>query len=368
LPKPRQNEVIYVKGWEMSDESVQNLVVDQNVTSVGSAASSVQPHAIVTLTKSQLLAAKPDHDGLLASVAPAFEVRVSAVTVDRAMVVLEALIARWESRGGSVHVNEVADTAAPRSALAIGPDFFGVRLAEHVDESKPISDSTRLTGRLALFVTGDENHDFRRRWWDTKSQRLERMILPFVETLANALAAKRQERLDAECVARQQKKSEAIRKASNRDSSREFYSRQELMQNVRRWVDARDLRGYLSALKAAAEAGEWHPRDGDQFAKWFEWATRFADSIDPIIAGQLPEGKPQQPQNTSVADLDLTAATRRVIGKLGCSDTTEMWKQTQDTVREACDGKFGPIWNEITRVLEGLAYDVSKRENASDWW
>ena len=242
-----------------------------------------------------------------------------------------------------------------------------MRLAENLDESKPLTDPTRRTGRLALYITGEENHQFRRRWWDTKSQRLERMLGPFIETLVNALEVKRQQRLDAECVSRQRKEVERIRKECSRDASREFYARQELMQNVQRWVDAQRVRGYLASLKAASEAEEWKPSDQQQFEKWFGWATRFANSIDPVISAPIPETKSPERKNIAVCELDLTVATRRIVERLGVANTDELWKQKQDQVRTACDDKFGPAWNEITRVLEALGYDVSKREQAYEW-
>lgn len=270
--------------------------------------------------------------------------------------------------GGVARVDGDPKGTASRLILAIGDDFLGVRLLETVDETRPLTDPMRLTGKLALYIDGDNAQQFRRRWWDTKSQRLERLLEPFTETLANALAAKKQTRLDAECVDRQRKQVERIRKQLSRDASREFYLRQELMQNVNRWTDAQRVREYLAALKSAVDAGHFRPANEQNFAAWFEWASQFADSIDPVIGGPLPEGRLAERQNIACSELDLTATTRRVVNKLGATDTDALWKLNQDAVRACCEGKFGPVWNEITRVLEALGYDVSKRGNASEWW
>lgn len=67
--------------------------------------------------------------------------------------------------------------------------------------------------------------------------------------------------------------------------------------------------------------------------------------------GQEGRGPQRRPHGTGV-----------VVQKLGVTDTDALWKQKQEAVRSACEGKFGPVWNEITRVLEGLRDDVSKRE------
>jgi hypothetical protein len=370
LSKPRlANELVYLKRWNMSDDTVQKLVEDNRLSSVAQVMpASMEPHPLVLVTRQQLLASKPDHDGLLHATIAALNVRISPSVVDRATAVLDALIKRWESRGGTVAASVTASGENTRARFAIGPDSFGVELLENVDEKKPLTDQTRLTGYLSLHITGDERRQFRRRWSDTKTQRLERMLGAFVETVANALAVIRQERLDAECVARQKGKVDAIRKAASTDASREFYFRQQLMQNVDRWHNAERVRAFLTALKEAVNAGQWRPKDENQFATWMEWAERFANSMDPLFVGSIAEGKSTAPKNTGVAELDLTTATKSAINDLGVADTDALWKQNQDAVRKASDGNFGSVWNEITRVLEGLHYDVSKRERATSWW
>jgi hypothetical protein len=99
-----------------------------------------------------------------------------------------------------------------------------------------------------------------------------------------------------------------------------------------------------------------------------EWAESYADAIDPITRKPLPGFTAQASQhNTPVADLDLTFATREVITGLGTPDTDSLWRYSTDDIRKACDGRYSPVWNEISRVLEALGYDVSKREKAADW-
>lgn len=68
------------------------------------------------------------------------------------------------------------------------------------------------------------------------------------------------------------------------------------------------------------------------------------------------------------AELDLTSRTRQLVAKLGVKDTDELGRVTEERVRAACDGRCGALWNEITRVLEALGYDVSKRKDGAYWW
>lgn len=369
LPRPHQgDEVVFLKGWDMTDEAVQSLVDSPRSPSGPKPEDDGTPHELVTLSRTQLLASEPDHDGLLSTGAGAVDVRVSSTVVDRSMSVLDALVKRWVARGGSFGSAEAPGGNASWCTFAMGLDCLGVRLTENVDEDKPLTDPGRLTSKLSLHIVDAGNQQFRRRWSDTKTQRLERLVGAFVDTLVNALAVIRQERLDQECIARQRERAKVVRKAVSRDASEVFYSRQDLMQNVRRWVDAQQVRAYLTDVQSAVEAGKCRVTDAEQFRKWFDWASQFADSIDPIVQGSLPEGSQGGHQNVATSELDLTAAARCAVDVLGLPDTDSLWQQSQDAVRNACEGRFGPVWNEITRVLDGLGYDVSKRAEASAWW
>ena len=140
------------------------------------------------------------------------------------------------------------------------------------------------------------------------------------------------------------------------------------MQAVGRWDEARRIRRYLRALRAAIDRGDIHPANAAEFGPWFEWASEFADGIDPLKAVVVSRGVSLAPQNTAAADLDVTARARAVLINLGIADSDALWKQSRDSIRQAAEGRAGPTWNELTRVLEGLGYDVSKRENAPEWW
>lgn len=352
----------------MTDEAVQSLVEDRQKPSKHFAEEGSVIHPLVEATKIQLLSATADHDGLLSSGSGALDVRVAAANIERAISICDLLVKRWESRGGSIVTSEPAGGSVNYCRFANGPDSLGVQIAENLEEDKPVTDSSRLTGRLALHILGGEGQQFRSRWSDTKSQRLEKMLCGVVDTLTNVLTVMHQERLDAECVERQKGRARAIQKVLSRDASQEFYSRQGLMQSVQRWLDARNVRDYLADLKSAVNAGRSKPADDVQFAKWFEWASRFADSLDPILEGPLPEGNQIGHQNVAATELDLTRATRTVVNTLKVPDTDTLWRLSLDEIRKACDGRVGPIWNELTRVLEALGYDVSKRQEASSWW
>jgi hypothetical protein len=356
-------------GWQTCDEAIQELATvaasEPQRTDPGAIENSAS-HPLMQLARSQLQTAKPDHDGLRRTdpgTAP--DLRVSLPCVERALTVLGLLIQRWEARGGRVEVCVRSSTDKPASALAVGEDHVCFVLAEELDETCPVTDVAYHTGRLCLSLVGDDNRRFRRRWADTGTQKLERLLTTLLTTVQGVLEVKRTERLDAECERRQEARVTKRRRALADVQSREFYWRQDLTEFARQWEDAERIRGYLAAMHRAVESGRHRPQDEDAFSQWMAWAEAYADSIDPTIGKSLPsEPHASEPENTRVAQLDMTSGARIVVERLDVEDTDALWHKTEAEVRDACDGRASGIWNEILRVLEALGYDVSKRRHA----
>lgn len=99
---------------------------------------------------------------------------------------------------------------------------------------------------------------------------------------------------------------------------------------------------------------------------WVEWAPLNAHSIDPIVAARRADVV-LGPVTTPVAELDLTSGARAAVAQLDVNDTDALWRCSKDDVSRACTNGSGAIWNELTRVLEALKYDVCKREKAYQW-
>lgn len=359
LPKiaDERYEVVYLKGWDMPDEALQHLIkeVDSRRGPSPAPADPEPPHRLVERAREQLAVSKPDPDGLQRTdPASSPDVRVSAASVERALDILNRLIRQWEGKRGEIRPESEGLGGKPATAIAIGPDAFYFRMEESLDDSKPVTDPARHTGRLGIQILGDEPRQLRRHWYDTKSQRLERLIGALVETLSQALEVKKRERLDAECIARQQEKVKAKRKAAAQVETDDYYRWQDLMQAAKRWRDAEDLRGYLGALKKAFDSGEFVCRDERSFREWFEWAVNYADSIDPVVGRQMPGHEQEKPKNVPIAELDMTSHTRAAVTRLGAADAEQLWRIPEDQVREASVGRYGSIWNEISCILEVL--------------
>lgn len=369
LPKiadPRY-EAIDMKGWDMPNDPIHHETTLRGQQATVSSSTPTVQHPLTEIARRQLAAARPDHDGVLhTDPATAPDLRVSAALVDRSLVMFNALATRWEASGGSIDIGVIGPEKRPTTTFAVGSDAFHVRIAEGIDESKPITDPLHRTGNPIVWITGDEKQQFRRRWAETKSQRFEKMLRPLIDTLLHAIETKKMDRLDAECIGRQEEKVRLRRNALAKDENREFYWRQSLMQQTEQWHEARRIREYLAALKQAIESGEWHFTDEQSGKEWFQWATRYADSIDPLTISTASQYQADGPTNTPVGDLDMTSHARRVVAQLEIKDTDGLWKVTEDQVRST--HASGPVWKEFNRVLEGLGYDVSKRQRDYYYW
>ena len=117
--------------------------------------------------------------------------------------------------------------------------------------------------------------------------------------------------------------------------------------------------GYLRALCARVESGQYVPK---------AWATRYCDAIDPLGAGRHAEDTAPPPQNTPAQALDVTSELRIALKQLAVADSDGLSRVSLEQLRTARNGgRCGGIWNEITRLLQGLGYEVSKRPDGSYW-
>lgn len=359
-------DTVHLQGWDVSDEILesQTLAADPPTPPTNPDTGQINaPHDLVLAAMAQLEAATPDQIGLIRTDAQrAPKIHVSPAAVPRALAILESIIAKWEARGGTVVVGAHDGT---KTALAVGPDELYFELYEEIDDTKPVSDPSRLTGRLAAVIDGAGT---RRRWADRKTQRLEKVIGTLVTTAAQALEMRKAERLDEECVQRQKQRVNELRRAAVARKDRDFGNRQKLMEYVNRWHDAERIRLYLAALHAALDSEQIRPMNEEAFHKWFEWAKRYADSIDPIVKAQQQADEPAGPQNTLAAELDLTRNARVFVARLNIKDSDGLNKVTGDQTRSSSGYFDRELWDEVCRVLEGLGYDTAKRREQYRWY
>jgi len=101
LPKTRQpDETVYIKGWHMADETIKRLIKEKASGPAAAKTIGGELHPLAAAAKAELLVAKPDHEGLVAAATTGPDIRVSPAAIGRSVAVLDALLKRWELRGG----------------------------------------------------------------------------------------------------------------------------------------------------------------------------------------------------------------------------------------------------------------------------
>jgi hypothetical protein len=133
------------------------------------------------------------------------------------------------------------------------------------------------SGRLALEIC--EYWAPRKLWSDGKRQRLENCLNGFVVGLVATSVAKkewRHQREEEERLRQQQLRKHLEDEQRRREEEKRLSELRTLAQS---WMEARQLRLFLDAIRAAAQAeGKLTP----DLEEWFGWAQQRVDIIDPL--------------------------------------------------------------------------------------
>lgn len=216
------------------------------------------------------------------------------------------------------------------------------------------------TGQLVLKV--DAYADAKRsRWADGKHRPLEAMLGAFSDALIIILDRAKIRRLDEECIARQRAAVRKVREDAAKRQELAEQRRSQLFEEVNAWKQAGDIRSYLAAIRAKLDAGELAVRDQVTFSSWIDWATWYADSIDPLTVTPRREEFATSPSKAAVSELDLTRTTRAVVEQLRVQDTDDLFAVERDALQELCGRWRTTEWDEIGRVLEARGYPVASR-------
>lgn len=150
---------------------------------------------------------------------------MSRDSLDRAFRILDTFIKEWEQIGGTVRIGAVPVDQSPGTLAEMHGDQVSFELFEVVDRTSTDSDATRNwryqhwkyqpTGKLVLQLD-PYGAQSRRRWADGKRQNLELMLGSFIRGAIAVLDARRECRLDEECVARQNEALKATRERAKK--------------------------------------------------------------------------------------------------------------------------------------------------------
>lgn len=370
LPRMRDpaNELVDLKGWDLPEGPT---ITELKPSAQPKAATPTQPHPLEPQLLESLRAVSPGSDGLVRPDFTQFpHIVVSRGAIDRAVHVFGVLCSMWEATGGTVRIGQKRSYDQFGTLIGMEQDGFWMELTEELHDSSPITDPTHFTGRLTLTLHGHEQQQLRRRWSDTKSQRIENLFKLAVLAMQPAIKVIRRIRLDAECRGRQKAAVQTLRREAAAVHERLIRDHTYLMQDVNRWHEAQRIRAFLQAMTNAINSGNAIVKDEEALRKWMDWALDQADVADPLVGRrrrQANEG-PAEPANVLLEKLEFTAFTRDVLATLTVADTDQLMNLSLNDVRRVVEQGVQSVWLELGDVLEAHGYDVRSREEAQTWY
>lgn len=347
---------------EMTEGNVPEIVVPDRL---------VSPHPLVLATRRHLKDA-PVSRGFLdsGSTEGTLDVRVSKKQLPRALRIMNTILKQLESEGGSARIR-VASDRYHRSTTYLCKDdehvsvWIEERITHSRDGNSPnsyIVDS-QPTGELSLHIEGVYGGGLRRNWSDRKTRRLEESLGSFFRGLHSHFRILRVRRLDAQIARRQADRVKARKEEEAQFEKREKAGREELHKLVDRWHQAERIRAYLNALRRKVDESAVSPEDPAWLAKSIAWASRYADTLDPLAApGENPfdEG-PVEPTNVPIEQVEFTSRVAPIVKALGVTDVASLATVSKEQVQALSGDDLYGVWNETRLVLQGHGYNaVSK--------
>lgn len=282
LPKPTSEPASAAVQKQVAYEAEHPIEVPDRISRV---------HPLLTDLSSALKTASADHYGALMSCeAKQFNLRVSKETARRAVRILHAFITATFQRG----FTPAAGSDKKTFSVTVLGESLEIALEErfkqvpHVPTRQPSATpwytprfDYESTGQLSLRIKSIWGGEVRKVWRDTKTARLEEVLNDVMVGLVKAAEAQRIATLERD---RQRQEWEAERKRKELEEQRrqeELARRQALEAESAKWAKAIEIRGYVAALRTAAEQ-QSIPSGDDRLTSWLAWAAEHADRLDPV--------------------------------------------------------------------------------------
>jgi hypothetical protein len=328
------------------------------------------PHPLIAKTKTAIASKKGDRGRSDAKPDSCLNIAVSSGELPRALRIFDAVIKKWDELGGVVRIDSTR-SSEERTRFEYGDDSVAVVLSENMERIENKSNkhhyyrdwTYKSTGRLVLTISGRWADGLRRRWADGKKQRLEGRLGSFIEGLRKWIAHEHESRLDDECEERQRQAAAAVKRRREDLTKKLEQRRADLEQCAENFVHSEEIRRYLSTFESLIAEDKIRPSNPETFPEWLEWAKWYADYLDPLTPTPRRDEYSIGATNTPVSSLDLTRRTRQLVNYLGVADTNALNLIDYQTASAAPDCGIYGSWSEISRVLEGLGYDVSGRRS-----
>jgi len=246
-------------------------------------------HPFVRRTSQALREAKPRERGLLTPGAPALSIRVSRVQVPRALRVMDALIKALDARG---HQPELPKEGIGLVATVLG-EHLRISLMELTKKTpRPPTEWERKSlangwttaapydllpsGTLVLRIGDSTYPQYELR--DGATSRIEDGLNHFVRRLIEEAEKERQRLAQREKQRLEREEQARIHAEQERLRLMEEERIKQWSQWMSNWKEARDVRDFAAALRAARSPIE----PGSKVDGWLQWADAYALRIDPL--------------------------------------------------------------------------------------
>jgi hypothetical protein len=251
-------------------------------------------HPLVRQTRQVLEKAKPDEYGRLWSWdRRCLNVRVSKVTLHRALRVMDALLKALLTRG---YTAEVSKDGTAATHVLIGAEKIKVTLWERAKraERELTAEEKRkppheISNRWVYGPSGELTFEIdeycggcHTKWVDRARRPLEDQLNEVVAGLILAGEALRLRRLEHE---EEQRRQQELERRRAEDQERRHY----LEQHHEAWLQSRRLREFLRACEESLVGRKGELALDSPEAKWLRWAHRYADRVDPLMNGSFEE-------------------------------------------------------------------------------
>jgi hypothetical protein len=257
----------------------------------------VRLHPIAREVGSVLRKGRPDDYGCVRCVAVSLPyVRVPPGSIDRAVLVLDALLKAFDARGFPLADGKGTSWDASARVLIEGEAIeFAIEESARRQHHKPTAEELAHVKRWGY--ASHPLYDFTPSgilsikrasyygtvWKDLAKRKVEDRLNEVIVGLIKAAFDQRQRKREAEELERKRQERAARREALRRRRQEEEKAVAQLEADASAWVRARDVRAYLDQL-AKSKSPKFS--SADEQANWVAWARRYADWLDPLTASE----------------------------------------------------------------------------------